>query len=346
MNDQHSVDHENGQNIGLSHHQAKLFYGLLFAIFPLFCSAGVVMLGIQTFNSVNSEDFTRKRDEVGDSDDKLFMAALGRDVTEYCRTTYGQSAQVEYRLLCRNPNSYDGPRHKYYVWIKVQDGDKILCQGLAKVGAISKTRFQIENVVSSKALLEEPASDGMAPYYIVAKMDKMVAAAEGKRITKPSDYQIIQLLNKEKGSFEQLKSLLHGDKQLSYVSYSHINKCKLPDEPLSASLKKGAITKARYELYLALLDKIHCQSVSYGTELSTYKPLKKDEIWYQMWRPLSGEKIAKWIIYSDISPRNCVEMTNTDTFQPFGKDRIACAKISDHWYVTYGDRPDYFEKRD
>lgn len=90
-------------------------------------------------------------------DSKNFRAFLERDLIAYFRNSGSLSAtSVEYRLLRDGPTQTGISYPKYYAWVKVFTGPKILQEGAARLAAVDRTHFEITHFLSKQEIKANP----------------------------------------------------------------------------------------------------------------------------------------------------------------------------------------------
>lgn len=108
-----------------------------------------------------------------------FNTFLLRDLKAYFRQTFKKNVNVTYEMLRAGPTQTGIAYPKFYVWVKVFDGDNLLDQGAVRVAAIEKTRFDVTTFLSVADIESNPQKvSSIFPSALVPKIEVM--AKEGK----------------------------------------------------------------------------------------------------------------------------------------------------------------------
>lgn len=87
--------------------------------------------------------------------DKDFDLFLRRDLQNFASKQYGSTTSVEYELL-RNGTTQTGVSYpKYYVWVKIKNGDDIY-EGAARIAAIDKSEFKVTDWLPIETIKNYP----------------------------------------------------------------------------------------------------------------------------------------------------------------------------------------------
>lgn len=87
---------------------------------------------------------------------KDFDALLRRDVASFFSTRAGKAVRVEYRLLRNQPTQSGVAFPKYYAWVKVFVGDSLFEQGVIRLAAENRERFEVLNYLEASAIRANP----------------------------------------------------------------------------------------------------------------------------------------------------------------------------------------------
>ena len=79
-------------------------------------------------------------------DKNEFDSLLNRDLAKYFLALYGPTT-VKWEFLRDGPTQSGVSYPKYYLWIEINNGQKLVSEGAVRVAAIDKTRFDITNYV-------------------------------------------------------------------------------------------------------------------------------------------------------------------------------------------------------
>ena len=82
---------------------------------------------------------------------------LSRDLTAYFQKDKGATVTVRYELLRPYPTQLGVGSPKYYLWIKVYDGVKLINEGAVKVAAIEKIEFEILRFMPLQQIRTDPS---------------------------------------------------------------------------------------------------------------------------------------------------------------------------------------------
>lgn len=267
---------------------------------------------------------------------KIEPNLLQKQLLGFVNTHDFKADRAEYRLL----KSYTYNNEDFFPWVKLYKRDDLLTEGVADV-QISDAKLRVKSFFDSKMLAEEPGfAMDIIPSYAHAKFTKLQSKAEPTLQQKPSDSQLKQRFEHKAHLFATLANLLDSEKAINRVSYCHINDVWM--KSYDFDLEDWHLTKSRLNIYLDTLKQVGAESISYGSELQRPTPTSGNEIWFQMWNSPRNGELAKWIVYSkdgSIPAYSALELT-TDDFPPKEtQNTLASNRINDHWYITYGKRP-------
>src|SRR6266571_4747904 len=79
---------------------------------------------------------------------KDFRRFLIRDLESYFAVSLGKPVRVDYELLRDAPTQSGVSYPKYYAWVKIFDGNKLISEGAVRVAAIERVRFEVTNYLS------------------------------------------------------------------------------------------------------------------------------------------------------------------------------------------------------
>src|SRR5213078_4351122 len=69
-------------------------------------------------------------------DKKNFDKFLKRDLEQYFKDSLQKTVHVEYELLRKGPTQTGIAYPKFYAWVTIRDGEKVIDQGAVRVAAI------------------------------------------------------------------------------------------------------------------------------------------------------------------------------------------------------------------
>ena len=102
-----------------------------------------------------------------------FDTFLKRDLKVYFNFS-GSKAAIKYQLLRDGPTQSGVGYPKYYLWVQVTDGEKIVQEGAARVSAIEKTRFEISHFLSKSDIKKQPDSAAQIfPATLLSKINQL-----------------------------------------------------------------------------------------------------------------------------------------------------------------------------
>lgn len=81
-------------------------------------------------------------------DEKDFAQFLRRDLTAFLSTSFGELS-VEYELLRDQPTQAGVGYPHYYVWLTGSKGSKTVVSGAARVSAIERKEFRVDDFLTS-----------------------------------------------------------------------------------------------------------------------------------------------------------------------------------------------------
>ncbi|MDR1996662.1 hypothetical protein [Azonexus sp.] len=89
------------------------------------------------------------------SDFRLFLI---RDLTAYLKPTHGGKLTVDYELLRDQPTQSGVAYPKFYLWLRATNAEKIVAEGVVRVVAIDKERFDVTDFVPRSEIALRPDS--------------------------------------------------------------------------------------------------------------------------------------------------------------------------------------------
>lgn len=320
-------------------------YGAIAAIVALLftCCTSITFWQLSSASDAAEAEFDRNRNQPVSIDEGALRASLQK----YFSTDPASLTRITHKLLKPYQDPYTNAS---YPWVYLFDKSRLLSQGITEAYGGTKN-LRITKYLTSKMIVEEPTfADDLVPGCASTKLIKLTSRAEPELTRKPNESDLKQLFQRNKSTFEKLKKMLDAEKAVNRVSFCHINDFWIADDPKLTSTKDAILSTKRYNEYLKLLNESRCESVSYGSEIRRPLPTSGNEIWFQMWQSLTGEPLAKWIVYSKDGsiPRNSIKQDSIDTFSPIDKGRSwASTPIDSHWYIVGGYRPnqlhDFYE---
>ena len=85
-----------------------------------------------------------------------FRNFLIRDLQAYFKEILKKKVRVDYELLRDAPTQSGVAYPKYYAWVKVFDGEKLVSEGVVRIAAIEKKNFEITHYVSKEVIKKDP----------------------------------------------------------------------------------------------------------------------------------------------------------------------------------------------
>ena len=102
-----------------------------------------------------------------------FGIFMKRDLKAYF-SSYGDNITIKYQLLRNGPTQSGVSYPKYYVWVQVIEGAKIVQEGAARVAAIEKKRFEVFDFISKSSLQKRPGSAAQVfPAALLVKINQL-----------------------------------------------------------------------------------------------------------------------------------------------------------------------------
>lgn len=89
-------------------------------------------------------------------DEKNFDKFLKRDLEQYFNDSLQKTVSVEYQLLRKGPTQTGIAYPKFYAWVTIRDGSKVIDQGAVRLAAIEKKNFDVTDFVSVADIKEAP----------------------------------------------------------------------------------------------------------------------------------------------------------------------------------------------
>jgi hypothetical protein len=84
-----------------------------------------------------------------------FDALLTRDLRAYFST---RATSVSYELLRQAPTQSGIAYPKFYAWVRLFNGAKVVDEGAVRVAAIERVRFEITHYFSKAAIVQNPSA--------------------------------------------------------------------------------------------------------------------------------------------------------------------------------------------
>lgn len=82
-----------------------------------------------------------------------FGAFLDHDLLAHFKGVgFPSATSVQTQLLRKEPTQSGVAYPKYYVWVKINNGNQLLSEGAVRVAAIEQKRFEVTNFLSSKQI--------------------------------------------------------------------------------------------------------------------------------------------------------------------------------------------------
>ncbi|MEQ1793385.1 MAG: hypothetical protein ABL970_04260 [Nitrospira sp.] len=107
-----------------------------------------------------------------------FEGFLDRDLLAYFKASGIQTATaVVYKPLRNGPTQSGLSYPKYYLWVKVLLGSKVVQEGAVRVAAVEYTHFEVTNFMSKTQIQEAPSSVGSVfPVALVQSVRSLAGA--------------------------------------------------------------------------------------------------------------------------------------------------------------------------
>lgn len=85
-----------------------------------------------------------------------FDRFLKRDLTAYFTKSIGKRIAVEYQFLREGATQTGISYPKYYLWVKIRNGKKLIEEGAVRVAAIDQKQFDITHYLSKATMKQKP----------------------------------------------------------------------------------------------------------------------------------------------------------------------------------------------
>src|SRR5581483_3595504 len=105
---------------------------------------------------------------------KDFHAFLKRDLEAFFRSS--NADRVEYQLLRDDPTQAGIAYPKFYAWVEIFSGNRLLQEGAVRLAAIEKARFEVTQFVSQEGVNRDPQV--LAPIFPAALIPLILEKAE------------------------------------------------------------------------------------------------------------------------------------------------------------------------
>jgi len=109
-------------------------------------------------------------------DEKDFDKFLKRDLEQYFKDTLQKTVTVEFELLRKGPTQTGIAYPKFYAWVTIRDGGKLIDQGAVRVAAVEKKHFEVTDFVSEADIRDAPVIlDRIFPKLVADKIRERLA---------------------------------------------------------------------------------------------------------------------------------------------------------------------------
>jgi len=159
-------------------HEAKLA-NLFFALMNLDMMkrtiALITLLATWSVPGYAQQDIQFSHIEANVPPESAFSPFLKRDLLAYFRGAgFGTAKSITYKLLRDAPTQSGVAYPKYYAWVQVFDGEKLLAQGAVRLAAIERTHFKVTDFISKAQLNANPGkADDVFPATLVSTVISM-----------------------------------------------------------------------------------------------------------------------------------------------------------------------------
>jgi hypothetical protein len=93
-----------------------------------------------------------------------FDKYLRRDLTAFFTRSSGKKVAVDYEFLRDGPTQTGISFPKYYLWVRVRTGKKLIDEGAVRLAAIDQQRFEVTHYLPKAEMKKDPAQiDGLFP---------------------------------------------------------------------------------------------------------------------------------------------------------------------------------------
>jgi hypothetical protein len=87
-----------------------------------------------------------------------FGRLLKADLQAFFGKSFKGADRVEYSMLRDGPTQSGVSYPKYYVWVKVFEGTKLLTEGAVRAAAIERKNFEITDFITASQIRAEPTA--------------------------------------------------------------------------------------------------------------------------------------------------------------------------------------------
>ena len=103
--------------------------------------------------------------------DAVFAKYLQRDLITYFTKLTGKKLTVEYEFLRQGATQSGLSYPKYYLWVKLRHGKRILHEGAVRVAAIEQKQFEVTDYLSKADMKKSPLQiEGVFPPSVAEKI--------------------------------------------------------------------------------------------------------------------------------------------------------------------------------
>ncbi|MCE7874593.1 hypothetical protein DYH09_30075 [bacterium CPR1] len=114
--------------------------------------------------------------------EKDFAIFLQRDLAKYFSQRVGKQVNVDYEMLRDGPTQTGIGYPKFFAWLKIRDGDKILEEGAVVLSAVDRKEFSVQDYHDVNSIKQAPQSvrDSFPPAVAEAILSKIESRAENR----------------------------------------------------------------------------------------------------------------------------------------------------------------------
>jgi hypothetical protein len=123
----------------------------------MICLAAVLpVLLTQTPDARVIEDIQRSHIEGNVPPPGQFAKLLQRDLEAYFNAPKRRGIRVEHELLRDGPTQSGVSYPKFYLWVRVLEGESVVRQGAARVAAMDRKQFEVTSFASEASIRADP----------------------------------------------------------------------------------------------------------------------------------------------------------------------------------------------
>ena len=100
----------------------------------------------------------------------VFEEYLVRDLKAYFKQRTTNDFKIEYELLRKEPTQSGIAYPKFYVWVRCSNTNSFLVEGIVRLAAVDKKRFEVATFIEKRDIIADPTRLGAFPQALLSKI--------------------------------------------------------------------------------------------------------------------------------------------------------------------------------